>query len=128
MPYYAVKVGKKPGVYNTWTECEANIKGIDKATFKKFDSESDAKSFINSNNSIQKYNDAAKKNAISNILEAVKKSKLEQDNVAKELGEKSSQVVDDSFDFNHHLVLGLLSRSARKHQPKRRCRASFPRS
>ncbi len=99
MPYYAVKVGKTPGVYNTWTECEANIKGIDKAVFKKFDSESDAKSFINSNNPLQKANDVAKKNAINNILEAVKKSKLEQDNVAKELEEKSSQVVDDSFDF-----------------------------
>lgn len=99
MPYYAVKVGKKPGVYNTWTECEANIKGIDKAIFKKFDFESDAKSFINSNNSLEKLNNTAKKNAISNILEAGKKSKLEQDNVAKELGEKSSQVVDDSFDF-----------------------------
>jgi len=99
MPYYAVKIGKTPGVYNTWTECEANIKGIDKAVFKKFDSESDAKSFINSNNPLQKANDVAKKNAINNIFEAVKKSKLEQDIVAKELVEKSSQVVDDSFDF-----------------------------
>ncbi len=97
MPYYAVKVGKKPGVYNTWVECEANIKGVDKAIFKKFDLESDAKTFLT--NDSQKSNDSAKKNAINNILEAAKKNKLEQDNVAKELGEKSSQVVDDSFNF-----------------------------
>ena len=25
--YYAVKVGKTPGIYGTWSECEEQIKG-----------------------------------------------------------------------------------------------------
>ncbi len=46
MPYYAVKKGKIPGIYKTWLECEENIKGIDKAIFKKFESEEEAKQFV----------------------------------------------------------------------------------
>lgn len=46
MPFYAVKKGKIPGIYKTWLECEENIKGVDKAIFKKFDTEYEANQFI----------------------------------------------------------------------------------
>lgn len=26
--YYAVKFGTQPGIYETWAECEAQIKGV----------------------------------------------------------------------------------------------------
>lgn len=26
--YYAVKVGNKPGIYETWAECEIQVKGV----------------------------------------------------------------------------------------------------
>ena len=37
--FYAVKIGKKPGIYKTWEECQEQIKG--------FPSESEAIDFIN---------------------------------------------------------------------------------
>ena len=33
---YAVKIGRVPGLYKTWAECEANVKNFSGAVFKKF--------------------------------------------------------------------------------------------
>lgn len=44
--YYAVKVGKEPGIYETWKECQEQTKGFPKAEFKGFDLLSDAENFM----------------------------------------------------------------------------------
>lgn len=44
--YYAVKVGVKPGIYETWAECEAQTKGFSGAQYKSFSSMSEAEKFI----------------------------------------------------------------------------------
>lgn len=46
--YYAVKSGKKPGIYLTWPECEAQVKGYPNAIFKSFKNLSDANQFLKS--------------------------------------------------------------------------------
>ena len=46
MKFYSVKVGRKPGVYTTWKECEENVKGFSGAIFKSFGTRDDALSFI----------------------------------------------------------------------------------
>ena len=33
MKYYAVKEGRVPGVYTTWAECEAQVKGYPGADY-----------------------------------------------------------------------------------------------
>ncbi len=43
--YYAVQRGKKPGVYNTWADCQAQVKGFSGAVFKKFASKAEAEAF-----------------------------------------------------------------------------------
>ncbi|KAF8347075.1 ribonuclease H-like domain-containing protein [Amanita rubescens] len=43
--YYAVKVGRQNGVYLTWEECEAQVKGFPGGTFKKFITAAEAESF-----------------------------------------------------------------------------------
>lgn len=48
--YYAVARGKSVGVYRTWDECKLNVNGVSNASFKKFDSASEAQGFINSKN------------------------------------------------------------------------------
>ena len=45
MPFYAVKVGKKPGIYNTW-DAQAQVIGYSGAVFKKFPTSAEALSFI----------------------------------------------------------------------------------
>ena len=44
--YYAVKTGRKPGVYKSWAECQAQVNGYSGATYQKFDSLAAAKTFI----------------------------------------------------------------------------------
>lgn len=40
--YYVVWVGRKPGVYASWTECEAQVKGAEGAKFKGFSTREEA--------------------------------------------------------------------------------------
>lgn len=44
--YYAVKVGKEPGVYDTWDQCLAQVTGQKGAQFKSFVSKEDAQAFV----------------------------------------------------------------------------------
>lgn len=44
--YYAVRVGKKPGIYRSWSDCSLQVTGYKGAEFKKFDSEEEAISFV----------------------------------------------------------------------------------
>lgn len=44
--YYAVKKGRKTGIFMTWSECEKQVKGFSGAVYKSFTSEEDALDFI----------------------------------------------------------------------------------
>lgn len=46
MPKYAVAVGHRPGIYDTWSDCSAQVKGCKGAKFKKFNTEEEAQAFI----------------------------------------------------------------------------------
>jgi len=54
MKFYAVRNGKKPGIYLTWPECQAQITGWKRPEFKKFDKKEDALLFIESTNSLKR--------------------------------------------------------------------------
>lgn len=51
--YYAVKLGKKPGIYNTWEECRRQVSGYSGAQYKSFTSLNEAKAFISMNSQIE---------------------------------------------------------------------------
>ncbi|KAI0105988.1 Caulimovirus viroplasmin-domain-containing protein [Daldinia grandis] len=44
--YYGVRVGKKPGVYDNWEECEAQVCKFSNAVFKGFDTHDAALAFV----------------------------------------------------------------------------------
>ena len=44
--FYAVKVGKTPGIYGTWAECQKQIHGFSSAVFKGFATKEEAMEFI----------------------------------------------------------------------------------
>jgi ribonuclease HI len=46
MSYYAVAVGKQPGIYSTWDECSAQVTGFSGARHKKFKSRDQAEAFL----------------------------------------------------------------------------------
>ena len=52
MKYYAVKVGKVPGIYTTWPECQAQVSGYSGAIYKGFGSREDAEDFIRGSSNV----------------------------------------------------------------------------
>lgn len=46
MSYYAVRVGRTPGIYSEWSDCKQQIEGFSGAEFKKFNSRQGALDFI----------------------------------------------------------------------------------
>ena len=44
--FYAVKKGRKPGIYHTWHECQKQIDDFPGAVYRRFDTEEEAKEFI----------------------------------------------------------------------------------
>lgn len=44
--FYAVKVGKNPGIYNSWEDCQKQILKFPNAVFKKFNTEDQALNFL----------------------------------------------------------------------------------
>lgn len=58
--FYAVKVGKTPGIYKTWAECQANTTGFSGAVFKGFETLAEADAFMTGTASISSNNTATK--------------------------------------------------------------------
>lgn len=48
--YYAVRIGKRPGIYNSWSECEGQVKGYSGAEYKSFISLEKAKIYLENQN------------------------------------------------------------------------------
>lgn len=44
--FYAVKVGRNPGIFSTWDECQKSVNGYPGAKFQKFQNRSEAEKFI----------------------------------------------------------------------------------
>lgn len=45
--YYAVRIGRKSGIYRSWDECKRQVDGFPNAKFKSFLTEGEAKEFMN---------------------------------------------------------------------------------
>ena len=44
--YYAVRVGKTPGIYLTWDDCKSMVDGYPGAKYKSFGSLAEAEAFL----------------------------------------------------------------------------------
>lgn len=44
--FYAVRVGRKPGIYNSWDECEEQTKGFHGAEYKSFTDINEANNYM----------------------------------------------------------------------------------
>lgn len=44
--FYAVKVGREPGIYNSWDDCKKMVDGFKNASYKSFKTKEEAEAFI----------------------------------------------------------------------------------
>lgn len=49
--FYSVKIGREPGIYNSWNECKNQVNGFKGAKFKKFKNREEALNFIENKSS-----------------------------------------------------------------------------
>lgn len=49
--YYAVRKGRKPGIYRSWNDCKAMIDGYSSAEYKSFKTKEEADTFMNAGRS-----------------------------------------------------------------------------
>ncbi|KYN00398.1 Ribonuclease H1 [Cyphomyrmex costatus] len=112
MPYYAVAMGRKPGIYATWDECSAQVLKFPGSIYKKFATESEAQNFIKERssstigkNSTKSYASSIVKSARSQMLPKQlftlgrKQSALVQ---TKPLLSISKRTLSSSDDSNEH--------------------------
>ena len=52
--YYAVKAGRKTGVFESWDECKSAVSGFSGAAYKSFTNREDAIDFVNGSAKSQK--------------------------------------------------------------------------
>lgn len=93
--YYAVKEGKMPGIYKTWSECEKQVRGYSGAIYKKFPTYEEAFEFTNPNE-------------VKVIKDAKSKDKSRVEKEEEKLIEKHHLIeneaiayVDGSFDLSN---------------------------
>ncbi|XP_033184330.2 ribonuclease H1 [Bombus vancouverensis nearcticus] len=72
--YYAVAKGRKPGIYHTWPECHEQVLRFSGSVFKKFKTETEARSFI------KEYEKANKENDVKDALPVIGKRRQIQIN------------------------------------------------
>lgn len=85
--YYVVWVGVNPGIYNSWSECQEQIKGFPNAKYKSFKSEQEAK-------------DAYKESAADHITRSGKKKRKPKYVDYLDVIEKNSISVDAACSKN----------------------------
>ena len=47
--YYAVRVGRQPGIYTTWAQAEAQVKGFSNAEYRSFTTRKAAQEYLDNN-------------------------------------------------------------------------------
>lgn len=53
--YYAVKEGRKPGIYTSWDACKAQVSGVSGAVYKSFSTVEEANAFVEINQDTNAY-------------------------------------------------------------------------
>ena len=101
MNYYAVHKGHKPGIYNTWPECEKQIKNFVGAQFKKFSVKAEAQDFLEKGFGANKPVFMKKKES----SDKKNNDKIEKECIEDE-GEKIYIYTDGSFIKGHPDIAG----------------------
>lgn len=77
--FYAVRSGRKPGVYTSWNECKMNINGFGGAVYKKFDTQAEAEQFANVSSASSKHSKPNNNTLIQRDQEPIRQSRLTSD-------------------------------------------------
>lgn len=104
--FYAVRQGRVPGVYTTWSDCEKQVKGYGGAIYKSFSTEVEARAFVeNSGLSLSDFM-SAKKSELKLPQEVKFKSKNSRPIVSSSSiqSKVSANIVKPDFTTPNYMV------------------------
>jgi ribonuclease HI len=81
--YYSVRIGRTPGIYLTWKECEEQVKGYSKAKYKSFKSKEEAEEYLK---------EIEEEEYLKEIKEEIKEE--------KEVNDEEERVLNDNYNFS----------------------------
>lgn len=91
--YYAVKIGKTTGVFETWEECKASVDGYPHALYKSFKTLTEAYEYMGTNGTQLSLFDSDSSDGQLNIFDL--------DNTPKRKTAATGKTVDDSKPFSN---------------------------
>lgn len=101
--FYAVRQGRRPGVYRSWAACKAQVEGFPNAIYKKFPTHEEAEAFTKEKSGLKR---ATTSHQRSNIPPTVSSSSSSpQQRVTTTTTKKTPpSVLDDSPTDGRHIV------------------------
>ncbi|GFT26969.1 ribonuclease H1 [Nephila pilipes] len=106
--FYAVRCGRTPGVYMTWSECEAQVKGFPNASFKKFPDRSSAETFAGISSVNQNVGQCAKNRSVGRIQsQTVTVSSTVRSYTPCDPNPSTSMSIEEAFENTSDLIFYL---------------------
>ncbi|MDY6064843.1 MAG: ribonuclease H family protein [Finegoldia sp.] len=114
--YYAVKNGRRPGIYTSWDECKAQVDGYKNAIFKSFKTKGEALDFLGEKTKqVEEKKDLGDNEAIAYVDGSYKKDSQEYGYgcvfIYKDRIEKFKEKFPQSAYSSHRNVSGEISGS-----------------
>lgn len=88
---YAVRKGRKPGLYHSWEDCKAQVHGYSGAEYKSFGDEKSAADYLQEGRSVERESFNAKEDADNHLLKDSHETRCNSDDEYK-------AYVDGSYD------------------------------
>ena len=100
MKYYAVLKGRNIGIYESWSDCEKNVKGYPGQEYKSFTDRNDAEKYMNDKDITEKNNNCNNNNMCSKNIDVKKQETNNCINKKEneENNEKLNAYVDGSYN------------------------------
>ena len=101
--FYAVRVGRTPGIYNSWDDCKAQIDGFSGAAYKSFKTAAEAAEFMG-------WGESAKQVSLEMESNTVQKSSNNSSKNIEDIDLENVAYVDGSFnvatgEFSYGVVM-----------------------
>ena len=115
--FYVVWKGNNPGVYQSWEKCQNEIKNVNGALFKSFDSLVEAiKAYLNKNDMMILISSSGTSKNIVNAAKYCKKNSIQlitlsgfkKNNPLSKYGNVNFNINSDQYNFiemSHHIIL-----------------------
>ena len=104
--YYAVKVGKTTGIFETWEECEESVKGFPGALYKSFKDKAEAYAYLGTEGTQLSFEDLSSMSNQDDIVAAnVSKKDIPYSNTVKAVAYVDGSFNEETGEFGCGVVM-----------------------